>query len=89
MLKLKPKRTVVKGIGWTGLYGDGDLGWCLSPFVEHGEVTPLSEDQREVLRVHESTRWAKGDMYRVEITVKLVTNNQGKFIVRRAKRGVK
>lgn len=89
MLKLKPKRTVVKGIGWTGLYSDGDPGWCLSTFLEPDGESSLSGDQREVLRIDESHKmWAKGDMYRVEITLKLLKNKKGKFITKRARKGI-
>lgn len=86
-MKLKPKRKKISGLGWSGLYYDGDLGWCLSSFVEHGKSASLTEDQERVLRARDDYgQWAPGDMYRVKITVSLVTDKKGRPIVKRQRR---
>ena len=83
MSKLKS----VTGKGWSGLYNDGTLGWCVSYFVDPYPQS-LNEHQREVLGilVKHPQGWCNGDMYRVQITVTPIKNKRGKYIIKRARR---
>lgn len=76
----------VVGDGWCGIYDTRSrykLGWIMPHFVCHGRSAPLSENQRKVLGEIRNRQFAKGDMYRVRITIQPVKNARGKFIVRR------
>lgn len=69
------------GRSWMGTYDDGELGFCVSNFMGHYSQG-LSEDQRKML---EGKGWFPSDLYRVEVTVRLVTNKNGGLITKRNK----
>lgn len=69
------------GRSWMGTYDDGTLGFCASNFLsEH--PAGLSSDQRDMLA---GKSWYPSDLYRVEVSVRLVLNKRGQLLVKKNK----
>ena len=86
------KPRTVTGIGWSGLYNDGTLGWLLSDFIApgRGNAAVLTSDQRKALARHPDYRTVsvdgqRNDFYRVKITIQPMRDKRGRLIVKRGK----
>jgi hypothetical protein len=74
----KPTVTSIKAAGWTGLWIDGEPGWFTTTHLRNGR-----RDGQLTSNVN-----AKGHpFYRCKITVRLLKDKRGRFIVRRAPSG--
>lgn len=86
-----PGKKVV-GYAWTGMYrgrGEHRLGWLMPHFLDHNDSQSLTTDQKKALGRINSNQFAKGDMWRVKITIEPVKDKRGRFIVRRVTRKAK
>lgn len=80
-----PGKKVV-GYGWTGTYrvrSEHKLGWLMPHFVAHNDSSSLTTDQRRVLGIIPNHSFARGDMWRVKITIEPVKDKRGRYIVKR------
>lgn len=78
------------GLAWCGVYAmprsEYKLGWIMPHMVAHHQSQYLSREQRMALGLIPNRQFARGDMYRVRITVEPVKDKRGNYIVRRAVR---
>lgn len=78
MKKIKP---VIRGRAWVGTYDDGELGFCMPRHISRYPQN-LDELQKDILK-GTNTDWYPSDFYRVEVTIRLVRDKNGKPIVKR------
>lgn len=75
MPNVKPSKRRIKGTGWTGVWLDGTPGWFTTEHVYDGTSWGHKTSNPNA---------AGCRFYRCEITVRLLRDKRGRFIVRRA-----
>lgn len=81
----QPKRNKLTTTAWTGLWCDGEPGWRFSPYLfPNGYST--ARDVTHPTHLGHFVPSVDDRFYKVEVTIKLLKDTRGRYIVRRGKR---